>query len=285
MESANHIVYNRIKRPFTKRKQIVKQSFGIVCARYNHTTNKVEILLIHKRLSFSYVEFVMKNHKDVDGSIMPILNGMTHEEKMDILSLDFGKMWYRIWQVDPDSKNAPKLSVADNDNYQICKQHFEKKYMADKGERLRMLVSRSVNGNCPWELPKGRKLNIQEKDLVCAIREFREETGFDSDKYVILPDIVISTSTVSGHIKYANRYYVALARASPCIKNDNRFKFPKINYGNITQISEIDGIAWMDHTKIQALENPYALSKILKRVNKLLRREYKITTLAQTGLI
>src|SRR5579883_3638181 len=109
----------------------IKRSYGILCSRFNKKTKKIEFLLIQKRTTFYYTEFILKYHYDYryskefsrgsanakdssrnfvtynsdldEEKLLYLFDHMTYEEKLDILSLDFGRMWYRIWMVNPET--------------------------------------------------------------------------------------------------------------------------------------------------------------------------------------
>ena len=269
----------KIKNP------IIKKSYGILCSRYNLKTQKVETLLIQKRATFSYVEFVLKfQDRNNDSKLQYLFDHMTHEEKLDILSLDFGRMWYRLWIVNPDSSYTPenlKLNSEKYNKFAVCKNNFERNFLIDKGKKLYELIAKSQNIGSLWEIPKGRKAFPQEKDLVCAIREFAEETGILSDEYEIIEDKPIETSNHSFNIKYINYYYLAIMPGNTGWK----YKNPKMNYGNIHQISEISEIAWMTLDKIEMIDTTGKLYELIKGINKLLRKTYKIKKLTEMDLL
>lgn len=257
----------------------IKKSYGIICARFNKRTNKIEFLLVRKRCTYYYFDFILKHYDKYDDTkLLYLFNRMTYDEKIDILSLDFGRMWFRLWLINPDSPYTPpnlKLST-DYDRYKLCKSTFEKNYMYDGGKRLRDIMGKSKNSNCLWEIPKGRKSSSQEKDMVTAIREFGEETGIDSLKYDILEEGPIILSNISNGVKYTNYYYLAIY-TDPDI-NVN------IDFNNQMQISEISGIDWFDIDKINVLDSPQIVH-VIKNANKILRKKYKIQKLFELDLL
>jgi 8-oxo-dGTP pyrophosphatase MutT (NUDIX family) len=93
---------------------------------------------------------------------------MTCEELFDILSLNFEQMWYRIW-----------LTHDNRDLFHKKHARFQSVFMRnDSGAGLRHLcLSARGRGALMWEVPKGRRQSAQEPDLICAVRELREETG------------------------------------------------------------------------------------------------------------
>lgn len=271
-----------------KKKTLIKNSYGICCARYNQRSKKIEFLLVKKRVTFHYVDFILKSHfsyrlpQDED-KIINLLDQMTNDEKIDLLSFDYGKMWYRIWMVDPDfKKEEANISPEFYANYLECKNSFEKNFLMDKGHKLRELINRSKDCDCIWEFPKGRKSFPQEKELVTAIREFEEETGIPSLHYEILDFNQFIISHISSNVKYVNHFYLAFM-PGPIEKTSVinwKLKKPVINYENKLQISEISDIVWMDIDKIEIVDNSKRIYKLAYTLNKILRKQYKIAKLS-----
>lgn len=290
----NNYNYNKTNKP----KSVTKKSYGIICTRFNTNNNKVEFLLIKKRNTYFYVEFVLKcqlsSYIQDDKKLIYLFNRMTHEEKIDILSFDYGKMWYRIWLVNPDSPytlEKDKLTADRYERYLLCKNNFEKNYLNDNGKKLQRLISQSKNVECLWELPKGRKSFSQEKDIVCAIREFEEETNISNVNYNILdyePYTLINTAL---NVTYYSYYYLAYTDFNIINQNNNQndtksyfsVKYPKINYNNSHQICEVADIAWLDLDKIKTLDNNNILSNLCTTINKILRKKYKIKKISECG--
>jgi hypothetical protein len=58
-----------------------------------------------------------------------------------------------------------------------------------------------------------------------------------------------------------------------------KFKYPKLDYDNHLQISEVADLVWMDIDKIKVIGNNDRLLQIAKSINKMLRKKYKIKKL------
>jgi 8-oxo-dGTP pyrophosphatase MutT (NUDIX family) len=199
---------------------------------------------------------------------------MTVQEKIDIMSLKFDILWYKAWLEFPDCSNIidfnmsnvnsivktwellckyKKMSSDDSIHtaafraniYVKKKYKFESSFMSDGGRRLRSLIKEAGSCELEWEIPKGRK-NRNESDLVCAIREFEEETNVPLGFYNIIFDInPITESYTSSGVKYVHTYYAALA-------SNNIHPF--VNLGSVVQISEIDAVEWMSLDKIKDID-------------------------------
>jgi 8-oxo-dGTP pyrophosphatase MutT (NUDIX family) len=204
---------------------------------------------------------------------------MTHDEKMDILSMDFGQMWYRIWFVNPESPYTPdhlKLTKERYEKYLICKNNFYKNFMGDSGKKLKALIAKSYNVGSLWEIPKGRRCSPQEKELNCALREFEEETNIKQSEFHILNEETFTTVVTSMQVKYISEYFIALMNEPFKHSDSPKFKYPKLNYENHHQISEVADMVWMDIDKIKMIDVNKPLLPIAKSINKTLRKKYKI---------
>lgn len=272
----------------------VKNSFGVACCRFNKTTKSFEILLVKKRYTYSFVAFVFGHYSKRDEKRLYMLfSGMTMQEKIDILSLKFDLMWYKIWMEFPESnlyKNDIPLNVIDiwrysykhkaNNNYiphnlnglskldfYIKKKNkFESSFLTDNGKRLRSLVFCTKNSKLLWEIPKGRR-NKKETMLDCAIREFKEETTFDVNTYNIMFDIKpVVESFVSLNVTYIHNYYIAYT---------SKLCTPEINFKSRLQVAEISDIRWIGLNEIKFIDDSGRLYNIISRIFQVFKSRYK----------
>jgi 8-oxo-dGTP pyrophosphatase MutT (NUDIX family) len=224
---------------------------------------------------------------------------MTLQEKIDILSMRFDIMWYKIWLEFPDMINKKDITLdicniksianawrnsykqkASNsfipytvrspsklDFYIKKKSNFESTFLHDGGKRLRSLVEGTTNISLSWEIPKGRP-NKSETALDCAIREFREETGIGVDMYNILFNIKpIAEEYSSMGIDYKHSYYIAYTQ---------RTFEPSNKFIHGAHISEIDDVMWVDANKIKYIDNG-RLPNLLSQVFSVINSRYKYT--------
>ncbi len=213
----------------------IKKSYGLLCCRQSEK-NGVEILMVKRSTTYHFCEFVSGHYRKQNMShLLKLFNNMTYHEKMDILSLKFQNMWYRIYMENPDKVFFQGNNSSWMSSYIKKKNKFESTFLHDSGNRLKSLISSSNNVDTPWEFPKGRQ-NKEEEEIDTAMREFYEETGIDREKYSILWHIkpYIETYTDFG-ITYQNIYYYANA-----IGNWN----PTYTYHK-SQLSEVSSIKWI----------------------------------------
>ena len=187
-----------------------KRSYGIICCR-KHNTEGTQILMVKKSVTYHFCEFVVGKYNIKNKAhLMRLFNNMTYYEKMDILSMDFKTMWYRVYREHYEDVVFNKHSNIYALHYFNKKSIFEKTFLIDNGELLRKLISNSVNVETQWEFPKGRKNNFRENDIMTAIREFKEETNVLDSQYTIQWNIKPYTeSYIDFGVKYINKYYFA----------------------------------------------------------------------------
>lgn len=233
-----------------------KLSLGIACCRV--VNNKPEILLVCKRYTYSYNLFIHGKYNSSNNSeLMKLFNGMTVDEKIDILSLNFTQIWYRVW-----------LNYPVTGRYYINKNKFESTFLMDKGNRLKKLISKSTNSSRIWEIPKGRKKNKFEPDIQCAVREFCEETGISKKLYNIVPDVRKTYSFIDDNVRYTNIYYLGIA---------NKVFEPKIDFSLQDQIDEISDIKWMNIEEIKYFDKSGKIAEFVKPLFNIVKKYNKST--------
>lgn len=255
--------YDKRAEWINSRRIAQRYSIGIACIRFS--ANRPEMLMVKKRYTYAYSDFVHGKYPQVDfrrnkaarADILRLFDNMTVEEKLDILSLDFGQIWYRVWL------NSPKPPV-----YYTAKNKFETTFLIDGGNRLRKLINKSKSVNNVWEIPKGRKKSRVEPDVICAIREFSEETNIAKNAYRLMMGLKKTYSYIDNGIQYNNTYYIAVAR---------HHIEPNVNFAMQDQINEISDIRWMNIDEIKFVgdkilqEFAAQIFKIVKKYNKLTR--------------
>lgn len=259
-----------------------KFSYGICCFRYNFTKKKYEVLLIKKRYTYAYVDFIrgiyqMHNHNE----IQRLFNEMTVQEKIYIDSRNFDMMWYHLNLVTSDKIFLDRIKPSNEKSqdelrnvYLSKKQKFERFCKLDNGTRINNYINNSTNIDCLWEIPKGRKSNHNETDLTCAIREFTEETTIQKDQYNLIFNLGKNLDKFRYNhkhrgVEYNNFYYAAVMKEKHA-KKDIKYKF------NENQIYEIFNIKFMTIDEIKELNEKNSILKIVEPMLKIIKRRLKI---------
>lgn len=251
-----------------------KTSYGIALCRFNNNKNfQSEIIMVKKRYTYHYFNFIFGYYKKYNTKyIQYLFNNMTFGEKIDILSMKFSSMWYRLWLYDPENNHTINKMYNENEkNYYInlkCyfrkKSKFESSFLYDNGKKLKGFINNSTDSVTPWEIPKGG-INMNETALECAQREFEEETGIKSCNYTILWDIKpIIVSHTDDNVIYRSVYYIAY------LNNDSKW-VPKIKFNINSQLSEIEEVRWVSLNEIQFLNlNKTSKNYLVKNYKKII---------------
>lgn len=246
------------------------RSYGVACFRRNKN-NETQVLMVKRRYTYEFTEFV--HHTFYKKKFNPtIFDNMTNDEKIDIMSLKFSQMWYRI-TLRYEEKNV---------SYLHKKNLFEKRFLSDGGQSLINMLQHSQTRRIPevWELPKGRRLNArlatggngqQETEIETAVREFGEETLVTKNMYKLYPDIVKELTFSDGGVNYAYMYYFGIV-TSNFVPTQTSFK----NYGQIKEISEMKWVN-MNHIREISRSNISSQAPLEKLLLPLFRLAKNIT--------
>lgn len=186
--------------------------------------NMIKFLLIRRKHSLGYTEFIRGNYKkdNIDG-IIYLFQQMTPEEIKNISKKPFDELWDEFWGSDNKKKAFNKKQYSESkDNFESLKNKIG----------VELSLDFYVNNVKPfynvaeYGLPKGRKQR-GESDIECAIREFCEETGYSQQDIKIINSVkpIIENMVGTNGVSYRFIYYLAedLTENIPeiCEKNSN----------------------------------------------------------------
>lgn len=237
-------------------------SYGIVLFR--SSSLGLQFLMIRRKDSYGYIDFIRGKYTNQNIiQIQKMIDQMSNEEKNRIQSHDFDFLWKMMW--------------GDNNHIQYHSEEISssKKFDAlKKGILINGLVytlenfiNQSTTSWCEteWEFPKGRR-NFQEKDLECALREFEEETGIQSNSISVIENVLpFEEIYIGSNLKsYKHKYYLAHMNES----SDMLSNFQK------TEVSKLE---WKTVKDCMSSIRPYNLEKIrmVKNISSILE-EYKL---------
>ena len=256
--NASHIAEKTILSDFNliASKQLIT-SVGIIAFTVNKQTREIKYLMIQRKHSVGFVDFVRGKyvlHNKMQ--ILSLLSVMTESEHLRLVTEDFGSLWREMWGGHEDPMAREKLEhlrngVMTNYNFYTL------------GDCIKEVASESLKWtHNDWGFPKGRK-NFNETDLNCATREFTEETGIDQSFLSIITNIVPYEEifTGSNFKSYKHKYFLAYVDE----RLEAEFSF---------QNTEVSKIAWKTFEDLNLCIRPYNLEKInlIKQVNKLLSK-------------
>lgn len=244
----NGHIFQNCKHPIT--------SIGLITFRMNE--NKIEYLLIKRKHSLGFVEF-MRGKYPVNNYdyLLNIFNEMSNEEKEKIKISDFDDLWNYLWgnQVGIQYRGEEKTS---REKYELLKNGISGK----KEYNLETLLA-----NCEyewieteWGFPKGRR-NYQEKDLNCALREFEEETGYIRNNIQLVQNISPYEEIFTGSNMKSYKHKYFLGYIDSTIQSTNPY-----------QETEVGDLKWLTYENALNKIRPYNLEKIniLNKINNVL---------------
>lgn len=249
----------------------IVRSYGIACFQRNKQ-GKLQVLMIKRRNSYEFAELILGKYTNKNIPV-GLFDKMLPEEKIDLLTLDFSRVWYRLF-LDKDCQDP---------SYIRKKIKFDRNFLYDGGSKLVSLIQNSKNKipNELWELPKGRRCKdhhrrtYDETELECALREFEEETGLAKSMYRVYPDIYNTYTFTDYGITYVCKYFLATATT--------HFIPEEINFMNRMQIKEISCIRWLSIEFIRLLSRKKSntvsnlemfIQPMFKRAKKIINGKY-----------
>ncbi len=233
----------------------------------------IKYLLVNRKHSINYINFIRGKYffkkslyskekenaeliKKQENDLILLFSLMTEEEKYNIISSEsFNKLWIELWG---SMNNHIKQSKLD---YKKSSIKFNNLKITNKLTQL--LLKTNHSKKLDWGFPKGKKDNLKENDIDCALREFNEETGINKNNIQIIKNLNTKTEDYIGSNKkkYCYTYYFAF------FKNLNN----KISISS----NEIGNVKWATYSEAINLitdqgKYKYSISnrlKILKFIN------------------
>jgi 8-oxo-dGTP pyrophosphatase MutT (NUDIX family) len=201
---------------------------------------------------------------------------MTMEERNKIKNApNFESLWKEMWCKNNDQENnrnfnrelveaTRKFNLLKNGVYIKCDTNTifcDLNYVLEN--------SNPEYNETEWGFPKGRR-NINEEDIACAFREFREETGIHARSIRLCTDIKPCEEIFSGtnKIRYKHIYYVT--KFTNSFLNSSHIFDPS----NKQQCKEIKDAKWFSYTEAQdhIRDMNVERKELLKRVNGLIMK-------------
>lgn len=206
--------------------------------------DKIKFLLIQRKHSFSYVDFIRgKYNENNKKELVILLNLMSGDEIENIINNDFNFLWTELWQKTSRNKIYQKEFELSNKKFDFIKTNYNLSELID---------FKNLYDSPEWGFPKGRK-DRNEKNLDCAVREFEEETGLDLNKYLVLNRLntVEESVTDSQNNVYKLIYYLGIAYEENELLLNNEF-----------QKYEIGDMKWLSYEEIIPKIRSYYEEKI-----------------------
>lgn len=246
-------------------------SYGVVC--YKIIKDEIHYLMVERKHSFAFVEFLMGKYdmQDVE-YIQDLFEKMTLFERCLTTNHSFKFLWCKLWgQYRNQQKNSHyeyKKSIQREFCRGSIKFHILKNGFINvednKTYALANFVENSENNHRSpeWYFPKGKRLCRFEPIDVCALREFKEETGIDCDE---LENIIPHIPKVSETHQSTNKKTYTVTFFIVKYQGKEEKKFQQVEDTN----SEINSIAWLTFDECIKKFRHYEVEKkqLMKEVN------------------
>lgn len=235
-----------------------------------HDMNSIKFLLVRRKYSLGYTEFIRGNYKkdNIDG-IIYLFQQMTPEEIKGISIYSFDYLWNEFWNGDN------KRKISNTDQYIESKKNFE---LLQMGKDVELPLSFYIKNVIPsyntpeWGFPKGRK-HRGESDIDCATREFCEETGYLQQDIKILYNVkpIIEDMNGTNGISYKFVYYLSedMSNNIPHISDNNSNEIGDIGFFTYDETMQLLRPYHTEKRKIAKNIYMYYLNNILKIHNNL----------------
>jgi len=233
-------------------------SYGIACARRNNDTGNYEVLMIKKRATYAFVDFLRGRYDPLRHYDLEFMfNEMTINEKILIRGKNFATLWMYCLGKEPTKSSDKNMYARSLRKFtQLC-EHKEGTFLID-------LLNKSTNAELLWEIPKGR-IGKNEVPIDSAIREFEEETGIKKSAYQLLfNEGTIEYTFSDGGVRYKYIYYLAVM---------NNAQHPRYDFSNEHMLIEVAELRFLPANAVLEFNNN-RLYKTIRIIIKKLKKYF-----------
>ena len=264
-------------------------SYGTIVYRVCPETKQIEYLMICRKDSFGYVDFIRGKYvlTDMD-HVKHIFSEMSQMEHERIKNAEnFNELWCNLWNVNYTKNSHKHEERMSKKKYETLKgedgeeqgekeqgetEQGEKEQTANKESTLTRILAESSNYPFPeWEFPKGRK-EFNETEIECALREFEEETGVPNQSVQLIDNVSGFDENYVGtnYVAYKHRYFLAQMNYELNADNNNSKSPPLTNF----QQTEVSRLEWKTLDQCMQDIRPYHLEKkqLLKNIDAMIQQ-------------
>ena len=203
----------------------------------SNANQNIMFLMVSRKYSVGYVEFIRGRYRPEKIDQVVYLFKQMKPSELDLIKYSlmieegFTYLWKSFWGNKHILTYLSKDKQRSQENYNILQYNGVDGPEIDLKTLVNMItVDYDID---EWGFPKGRK-NKYESDRDCAIREFKEETGYTANDFKIIDEIkpLIEIFIGTNGITYRHIYYVAelISNKSPV---NNITESQKDEIGNI----------------------------------------------------
>lgn len=230
------------KNIFEINSQNIKIGLDNELQKFWYYKNKIIFMLASRKFSLGFIEFVRGKYNVVDANEIINLFEQMYECEIKLLS---NNEYDDILYIFLNRKNESKEIVLNR----IYESKYSNEYCEAK-IKFNLLKYNETDTDIPWNLyfytrnikpkwsipewgfPKGRRDKFSEENINCACREFEEETGYDSNEYIVLNKIEPIEENLIGTngINYKHVYYLAINNT---IKDVSNYHYDTYEIGDL----------------------------------------------------
>ncbi len=208
----------------------VRNSYGIICVRRIGTRPRYQVLMVKKRFTYAFMLFVTGQYTRGNFAYLgTLLNKMTMEEKLLLLSNDYSLIARQIW-------------IPSNNRYFAWMNQYQDTMAAFNGKFSKMIKASKTHGHLRWEVPKGKKNDSSETDIQAALREFTEETGMKKESFVLMPDITRTDSYEDDNKRYVTKYFVGYGTYEPSLGHLGDNEIADVKWMDLAEVAVADSL-------------------------------------------
>lgn len=216
-------------------------------------TPEFQFLMIRRNHTFGFMDFIRGKYslysKDF---ILNLFKEMTIDEMNMIKDNEFSELWKYLWNyrsIESQYRQDEKIS---EEKFNSLKTgiFFQQSFFSIKTLLLECYENKYLWQEQEWGFPKGRR-NHYERDYDCALREFREETGYSPSSLKNVENIMPLEEifTGSNYKSYKNKYYLLkMVHDTPKV----------VNHFDRSEVSKME---WKTYAECMECIRPYNLEK------------------------
>lgn len=230
-------------------------SYGIILYHKCKETNEIKIVMIERKDSLSYIEFLRGKYSSIYNLdyLKLLFSRMSSTEIERICNKDFDTLWNDLWiHTETINYRIKKEYIKSKNSFNNIKKGYKIKDKLINFEYMSNLVENKYTLN-EWEIPKGRR-NELETNKECAIREFKEETNINESYFNIINNMIPIIEEYQGinKVRYKHIYYIGEANEKYDLKIDMK---------NKDQYTEIKDIKWLGEVEAYDKIRDYDVKK------------------------
>ena len=230
-------------------------SYGIILYHKCKETNEIKIVMIERKDSLSYIEFLRGKYSSIYNLdyLKLLFSRMSSTEIERICNNDFDTLWNDLWiHTETINYRIKKEYIKSKNSFNNIKKGYKIKDKLINFEYMSKVVENKYTLN-EWEIPKGRR-NELETNKECAIREFKEETNINESYFNIINNMIPIIEEYQGinKVRYKHIYYIGEANEKYDLKIDMK---------NKDQYTEIKDIKWLSELEAYDKIRDYDVKK------------------------